>query len=201
MIPVLNAPIIKSWPRWLLAFSLCTSLLGTAPMLAPAQAEEAEYSEQIYLSQEQALKQVFGSLLVESRTLKPTAAQRKALQKQLRRKLTEPDYTLYVGKRGGRIERYALILDEKGKHYPITFIVSMTSQAAVEQVAVMVYRERRGDGIKRARFLKQFQGKTLKDPLEVNRDIVHITGSTISSWSIAAGVRKAVALVNTLVLS
>lgn len=201
MIPVLNAPIIKSWPRWLLAFSLCAGLLGTHPTLAPAQAEEAEYSEQIYLSQEQALKQVFGSLLVESRTLKPTAAQRKALQKQLRRKLTEPDYTLYVGKRGGKIERYALILDEKGKHYPITFIVSMTPQAAVEQVAVMVYRERRGDGVKRARFLKQFHGKTLKDPLEVNRDVVHITGSTISSWSIAAGVRKAVALVNTLVLS
>lgn len=202
MIPVLNAPIIKSWPRWLLAFSLSAFVvagsLSQGPL--PAQAEEAEYSEQIYLSQPQALKQVFGNLKVETRTLKPTAAQRKALQKQLRRKLPEPEYTLYVGKKGDKIERYALILDEKGKHYPITFIVAMSPQAVVDQVAVMVYRERRGDGVKRSRFLKQFEGKNANDPLEVNRDIVHITGSTISSWSIAAGVRKAVALLEMLVV-
>lgn len=207
MIPVLNAPTINSWPRWLLAFSLC---LGTVagPSFAegsfltgsPAHAEEAEYSEQVYLSEAQALKQVLGGLQVEIRKLTPTATQRKALQKQLRRKLDEPNYTLYVGKKAGKIVRYALILDEKGKHYPITFIVSLTPTASVDQVAVMVYRERRGDGVKRQRFLKQFHGKNAKDALEVNRDIVHITGSTISSWSIAAGVRKAVALLEMLVV-
>lgn len=212
MIPVLNAPTTNSWPRWLLAFSLCLGTFSGSPFSGsplsgssflkgqPAQAEEAEYSEQVYLSEAQALKQVFGGLQIETLTLTPTAAQRKALQKQLRRKLSEPSYTLYVGKKSGKISRYALILDEKGKHYPITFIVAMTPSASVDQVAVMVYRERRGDGVKRQRFLKQFQGKNAKDALEVNRDIVHITGSTISSWSIAAGVRKAVALLEMLVV-
>lgn len=204
MIPVLNAPTTNSWPRWLLAFSLCLGAFSN-PSLAfltgqPAHAEEGEYSEQVYLSEAQALKQVFGDLQVETRTLKPTAAQRKALQKHLRRKLDEPQYTLHVGKKAGKIARYALILDEKGKHYPITFIVAMTPSASVDQVAVMVYRERRGDGVKRQRFLKQFNGKNTQDPLEMNRDIVHITGSTISSWSIAAGVRKAVALLEMLVV-
>jgi Na+-translocating ferredoxin:NAD+ oxidoreductase subunit G len=207
MIPVLNAPTTNSWPRWLLAFSLCTLSfanpsfsLNSFSTGLPAHAEEAEYSEQVYLSEAQALKQVFGGLQVETRTLTPTAAQRKALQKHLRRKLDEPEYKLYVGKKSGKIARYALILDEKGKHYPITFIVAMTPNASVDQVAVMVYRERRGDGVKRQRFLKQFSGKNAKDALEVNRDIVHITGSTISSWSIAAGVRKAVALLEMLVV-
>ena len=64
----------------------------------------------------------------------------------------------------------------------------------------MVYRERRGDGVKRQRFLQQFNGKSSKDPIEVNSDIVHITGSTISSWSMAAGVRKAVVLLEELVI-
>ena len=114
----------------------------------PAHAEEGEYSEQVYLSEAQALKQVFGDLQIETQILKPTAAQRKALQKHLRRKLEEPQYTLYVGKKAGKILRYALILDEKDMHYPITFIVAMTPTASVDQVAVMVYRERRGDGVR-----------------------------------------------------
>lgn len=207
MIPVLNVRTTNSWPRWLLAFSLCaTGFINPSlswadfAMGQPAHAEEGEYSEQVYLSEAQALKQVFGDLQIETQILKPTAAQRKALQKHLRRKLEEPQYTLYVGKKAGKILRYALILDEKGKHYPITFIVAMTPTASVDQVAVMVYRERRGDGVKRQRFLKQFKGKSPQDALEVNRDIVHITGSTISSWSIAAGVRKAVALLEMLVV-
>ncbi len=198
MIPVLNGPITKLLPRWLLAFS-CLYVAVPAPV---TYAKEAPYSEKIYLSESEALQKVFGNLKVSTRKLTLNKAQRKALQKQLRRKLTEPYYTLYMGAKtpGGKPERYALILDEKGKHYPITFIVSLTPTAAVDKVAVMVYRERRGDGVKRRRFLRQFKGKDKSDAIEVNRDIVHITGSTISSWSIAAGVRKAVALLETLVV-
>jgi hypothetical protein len=62
----------------------------------------------------------------------------------------------------------------------------------------MTYRERRGDAVKRKRFLRQFEGKTAQDPIMVNRDVVHLTGATVSSWSIAAGVKKAVVLFDAL---
>ncbi len=189
MIQVKKLPIIQSWLRWLLAFSLLLAF----PQSSWA-AETAEYYEQIYLSPSAALKTVFGDLSVSTETLSLSTAQHKALQRQLRRKIPEAQFTIYAGKRQGKIERYALILDEKGKHYPITFIVALSPQASVEQVAVMVYREKRGDGVKRQRFLNQFRDKAAADRIEINRDIVHITGSTISSWSIAAGVRKAVTL-------
>lgn len=189
MIQVKKLPITRSWPRWLLVFSLLLALpQGTSA------AETPEYSEQIYLSPTAALKTVFGDLNVSTETLTLNLTQRKALQRQLRRKVPEAQFTIYVGKRQGKSVRYALILDEKGKHYPITFIVAFSPQVKVEQVAVMVYREKRGDGVKRQRFLNQFRGKDTNDRIEVNRDIVHITGSTISSWSIAAGVRKAISL-------
>ena len=188
---------MRLWPRWLLVFSLL-ALAGAQA----ATAEQAEFYQQVYLSEAQALEQAFHGLQVQKRQLIPTPAQRTAIQKRLRRKLDEAKLTLYLGRAPGQtpIQRYAFILNEKGKHFPITFLVALSPAAAVEQVAVMVYRERRGDGVRRQRFLNQFQHKTSKDPIEVNQDILHITGSTISSWSIAAGVRKAVVLLEELVL-
>jgi hypothetical protein len=58
----------------------------------------------------------------------------------------------------------------------------------------MTYREKRGDAVKRRRFLNQFRDKTDADPIMINRDIVHLTGATVSSWSLAAGVKKAAVL-------
>lgn len=201
MIHPMNLPTIKFWPRWLLAFSLVTGILSVPVGFLPARAaEKPEYYEQVYLSQAEALKTVFGDLKVRQRELTLSPEQRKELQRRLRRKIPEQSFTLYEGYQGSKLKRYALILNEKGKHFPITFIVALSPEATVQQVAVMVYRERRGDGVKRQRFLNQFVGKDAHDPIEINADIVHITGSTISSWSIAAGVRKAVLLVENLVL-
>ena len=163
-------------------------------------AEKAEFYEQVYLSESNALKQIFGELTPEKRSLNISPAQKTVIQKRLRRKIPEKKLNLWVGLRNGKAERYAFILDEDGKHFPITFIVGLTPQAKITEVAVMVYRERRGDGVKRSRFLNQFKGKSGKDPLEINTDIIHLTGSTISSWSIAAGVRKAIVLLEELVL-
>jgi thiamine biosynthesis lipoprotein len=178
---------------------LALLLLCTTPAVTLA-AEKGEYYEQVYLSEEAALKQVFGDLIPQKQNLSLSAAQKKRIQKRLRRKLPENTLPFWVGSRQGTPERYAFILDEDGKHFPITFIVCLNSQAVVQQVAVMVYRERRGDGVKRARFLSQFAGKSGRDPIEVDTDIIHLTGSTISSWSVAAGVRKALVLLEEAIL-
>jgi thiamine biosynthesis lipoprotein len=186
--------------RWaylmLLSFSL-TPMLPSTPILA---AEKPEYYEQVYLSETNALKQILGDLTPEKRSLTLSASQKNIIQKRLRRKLPENSFNYWVGLHKGKVERYALILDEEGKHFPITFIVGLSPQAKITEVAVMVYRERRGDGVKRSRFLNQFKGKSGKDPLEINTDIIHLTGSTISSWSIAAGVRKALILLEEVIL-
>ncbi|MBF2055463.1 MAG: FMN-binding protein [Candidatus Sericytochromatia bacterium] len=174
---------------------LCLLLALGSGEIAPVQAaEKPEFYEQIYLSEAEALKLVMGDLNLKKTIFKPTAAQRKRLQQKMRRKLPESEIPIWVGFKQGKPARYAFILHEDGKHYPITFIVGLTPDGKVTQVAVMVYREKRGDGVKRARFLNQFPGKTRRDDVEVNADIIHITGSTISSWSMAAGVRKALIL-------
>lgn len=188
--------------RHILVLLLFTSLSLQVPQSfnSVQAAEKPDYYEQVYLSEAQALTQIMGSLKVEKRMVIIDANAKKVIQKKLRRKITESQIPVWVGLNGGKVERYAFILDEMGKHYPITFIVGISAQAKVTQVAVMVYRERRGDAVKRKRFLDQFVNKSGKDPVEINTDIIHLTGSTISSWSIAMGVRKALALLQEAVL-
>lgn len=174
---------------------ILASLLFTTPVLA----ETPEYYEQVYLSKDQALEVALPQHdKVVARTLTLTDDERKAAQRQLGRKLEEPAYTFYEGQAAGKPVGYAVMLDEMGKHFPMTFVVGLTPDGTVREVAVMVYREKRGDAVKRRRFLDQFQGKGPNDPIMINRDIVHLTGATVSSWSIAAGVKKAVVLFETL---
>lgn len=156
----------------------------------PSYSEEAVFYEQIYLSEKEAINTVFEDLKVTEKIFEPNEQQKKIIQKKLRRKIKEDSFKIYIGKKENKVEKYAIITEEIGKHYPITFIVGVKPNLSIDQIAVMVYREKRGDAIKRKRFLNQFSNKSLNDPLEVNTDIVHLTGSTISSWSVASGSKK-----------
>lgn len=162
--------------------------------------ENPEYYEQVYLSDKDAISLVFGDLKVEKKDIDLSDEKRKIIQKKLKRKIKDPSIPFYIGTKNGNVQKYALILDEVGKHFPITFIVSMDSKATVDQVAIMTYREKRGDAVKRKRFLNQFKSKGVNDPMEVNNDLISLTGATISSWSVASGVKKAVVLTEELML-
>jgi len=61
---------------------------------------------------------------------------------------------------------------------------------------ILVYRESHGSEVHRKAFVKQYLGKTVKDPVMVGRDIKHITGATLSSRAVSKGVKKALILWN-----
>ena len=190
---------MKNLGKLFLIFSLTFNL--NLSNIHSVQAEEnPEYYEQVYLTEKQALDNVFQDLKVEKQSVALSPEKKKIIQKKLKRKIAENSYNYFVGKKDDKAVKYAFILDEQGKHFPMTFIVSLDNNANVDQVAVMTYREKRGDGVKRKRFLNQFKNKGAKDPIQVDNDIVHITGATISSWSMAAGVKKAVVLTEELIL-
>ncbi|MBC7473673.1 MAG: FMN-binding protein [Candidatus Sericytochromatia bacterium] len=192
---------MNKFKKIFLAISLSTCIF--LPLIASnalADEEKGEYYEQVYLTEKQALTMVFDTLKVEKKEIILNPEQKKIIQKRLKRKIKENSFFIYTGKKNNKVEKYAFILDEQGKHFPMTFIVSLNNKASVEQVAIMVYREKRGDGVKTKRFLNQFKNKNGKDAIEIDRDIVHITGATISSWSMTSGVKKAVVLTEELVL-
>ncbi len=60
----------------------------------------------------------------------------------------------------------------------------------------MVFREARGSEVGRKRFNVQYEGKTVLDPIRINKDIINITGATMSVRSISAGVKRVLVLVD-----
>ena len=174
-----------------LGWSLALSL---APALARAQAADGV---QVLLTQEEAVLEIYPAAAgYRLHEFAPTAAQRARLEETLGRRLFEPRYPLLlVYDAADRLQGYALVTDERGKYRPITFMVGVTPDFRVSDAAVMVYRESRGGEVQRARFLSQYRGRTLRDPIQINRDIINISGATISVRSMNAGVRKALAVV------
>ncbi|MFO7610232.1 MAG: FMN-binding protein [Candidatus Krumholzibacteriia bacterium] len=149
----------------------------------------------VYFTETAALAKAFaGADSTWTETWRPTAAERADLEAALGWHLPETSFVFHRAQRRGRDLGTALILEEKGRFKPITFLVRVDPGGKVGLVLVMVYRESRGDAVRRQRFLRQFDGRTALDPLRLNRDVVGISGATMSSRALAAGVRKALVL-------
>ncbi|MFQ6091389.1 MAG: FMN-binding protein [bacterium] len=177
---------------------ICISLIITLLLLSHFTVDS---SARTYLTKAQALKQVFPTsteIKEEKKVL--TTAQKREIEKKLGRKLKETSFTFYLGMTEGRIDGYALILDEIGKHRPITFIIAIDPGGKVKDVTLMVFRETRGDIGRKKRFFRQYRGKTSQDPIKLHRDIDAVTGATLSARAANVAVKKALVLYEELYL-
>jgi Na+-translocating ferredoxin:NAD+ oxidoreductase RnfG subunit len=160
--------------------------------------------EGIFLKEEEAPKAVFPEATAFERRVIPSEAKLQELIKQrmspAKTSLWESSYTTFIAKRGASTVGYAVIVEEIGKHRPITFIVGVGLDGKVKDVALMVYREPYGGEVRDERFLAQYQGKDLKASLLPYRDIRNITGATLSAEAIGRGTKKALALVEIIYL-
>jgi Na+-translocating ferredoxin:NAD+ oxidoreductase RnfG subunit len=98
--------------------------------------------------------------------------------------------TMYTAYADAQVIGHALEDIVIGKWGPIHYLVGISPQGAVVQTVVLDYQEIRGRPIAKKRFLKQYTGKSINDPLQLKKDIDGITGATISSRSMTDGVRK-----------
>jgi electron transport complex protein RnfG len=174
--------------RWGL---LSAALLGVLAVAAPARAEVAYFTTRSVLSAffPKSERVTYQMLVLEGAT-RTRVAHRLGYSPALDR------YTVFVARTQGKIDGYALIDEEKGLHQPITFATKLSPLGAVERVEIMIYREPRGDEVRDPRFRKQFEGRTARDEMRLTRDIDAVSGATISSASLAVGVRRATVLVD-----
>ena len=150
-------------------------------------------------TQEQILAEFFPGAVVEKRSVQLSEELVARVRKRSGCAVRSPDgsgsFPVWIGRKYGQITGYAVIDDEKGMHEPITFAVLVSPQGAVVRQEVLVYRETEGDGVTQKRFRRQFVGKTIKDPIRAGVDVMVVSGATISSHSMAVGVKRALALV------
>src|SRR3989304_2874106 len=194
-------PRISSFIIYLLSvfFFLCVSSI----VHAQTEAEPTDnFQLQVYLTEEQALTLIFPDcdrILTDELIL--TAEEKGNLEKLLNRRLFEDGFKVYAGEKDGVIKGDAVVTEEIGKFHPFTFIVGVKLDGEINNIAVLVYRESRGGEIVKKRFLYQFIGKSFKDPIRINKDIINITGATMSVQCMCAGVRKVIAVINEYYLS
>jgi hypothetical protein len=108
--------------------------------------------------------------------------------------LWEPAYRIFTVKCRERVAGWVVVVEEIGKHRPITFAVAITPEGAVHDLAVLAYREAYGGEVRERRFLRQYVRKTLADPLVPYRDVRNISGATLSVEATGRAARKAIAV-------
>ena len=168
------------------------SLLGV-PLPASAQ-------EGIFLSEKEAPKAVFPEgTSFDRKVIRSTEELKEKIRQRMGKTKTsiwEDSYVTFTAKKGDTILGYAVIVEEIGKHRPITFVVGVGNDRKIKDAALMVYREAYGGEVRDRRFLQQYKGKESKDPLLPYRDIQNISGATLSVEAIGRGSKKALALVD-----
>ena len=152
---------------------------------------------EIYFTEDEAAKVMFPeSENIRRETLTLTAEQKAFVEQCIGWKFPETSFSVYLGETQGTIDGYAIVQNTIGKHRPITYMVGVDSEGEVANFEVLVYREARGNEIRTKRFNHQYQGKDVRDPIRINRDIINISGATMSVRSASAGVKRVLVLVN-----
>ncbi|MDH4360382.1 MAG: FMN-binding protein [Nitrospirota bacterium] len=153
--------------------------------------------EEIYMTPEEAARLMFPEsdhIRPEVITLSPE--QKQLIEERIGWHFPETTFECFVGETKGRIDGWAFIQNTIGKHKPMTYMVGVDPQGEVINVEVLVFRESRGSEVRKKRFNYQYQGKTAYDPIRINRDIINISGATMSVRSMSAGVKRVLVLAN-----
>jgi electron transport complex protein RnfG len=136
-----------------------------------------------------------GATSVEAVTYTPDSAARAQIAGLLGYELPRADYTLQVGHGAAGVLGYAVLDQQVGQHEPIDFGVLVDGAAKVQRVEVLVYREAYGDGVRGEAFRKQFIGLGPRSAMRPAKEIRVVSGATISTRSMAVGVKRATVIV------
>jgi Na+-translocating ferredoxin:NAD+ oxidoreductase RnfG subunit len=77
-----------------------------------------------------------------------------------------------------------------GKHEFIDIAFAINARGQAKGVEILTYRETYGGEVRNPKWRAQFHGKTSADKLKLDKDIQNISGATLSSSHITAGVKR-----------
>ena len=185
---------------------LCLIVLSALP----AQAERVWDSElkRFLTEQEMSMAEVFmtedegvkvmlpKSERVRKDVIRLNAEKKTQIEERIGWKFPEEEFEVYVGETGTRVDGYAVVQNTIGKHKPMTYMVGVDGQGSISDIELLVFRESRGSEIRQKRFNSQYEGKTVLDPVRINKDIINISGATMSVRSMSAGIKRVLVLVD-----
>ena len=152
---------------------------------------------EVYLTEEDAVKLMFPkSERIRKDVLRVPMDKKSVVESRIGWNFPEDAFDVYIGETNGRIDGYAFVQNTIGKHKPMTYMVGVDSQGVVSNVELLVFREARGSEVRTKRFNVQYEGKSVLDPVRINKDIINISGATMSVRSMTAGIKRVLVLVD-----
>jgi hypothetical protein len=152
---------------------------------------------EVYLTEEEALKLMFPkSTRIKKELLRVPTDKKMTIEERIGWKFPEDSFDVYIGETGSQVDGYALIQNTIGKHKPMTYMVGVDHTGHVLNVELLVFREARGSEVRTKRFNVQYEGKTVLDPVRINKDIINISGATMSVRSMTAGIKRVLVLID-----
>jgi len=150
-----------------------------------------------FMSEEEGVKIMLPkSERVRKDVIKLSPEKKAQIEERIGWKFPEQSFEVYIGETGTQVDGYALVQNTIGKHKPMTYMVGIDNKGQVSDVELLVFRESRGSEIRQKRFNAQYEGKTVNDPVRINKDIINISGATMSVRSMSAGIKRVLVLVD-----
>jgi len=145
----------------------------------------------VYSTREKSLKSAFPQAdKIDKKIIRLNEEQKHRISQNSGQPINFSYKSVYIAERDGKRLGYAIVDQVKGKSSFIKYLVAITPEGTVRDIVILNYRGTRGTEVLYESFRKQFIGKRENDPIQLGVDIDAIAGATISSRSIADGVRK-----------
>ncbi len=145
----------------------------------------------VYVTREKALKSVFPQAdKIDKKMVRLNKEQKHRISQNSGHAINFSYKSVYIAERDGKRLGYAIVDQVKGKSSFIKYLVAIAPGGTIKEIVILTYRGTKGAEVLYESFRKQFIGKRENDPLQLGVDIDAIAGATISSRSIADGVRK-----------
>ena len=159
--------------------------------------EQEMIMAEVFMSEEEGVKIMLPkSERVRKDVIKLSPVKKSQIEDRIGWKFPEDSFEVYIGQTGNRIDGYAMVHNTIGKHKHMTYMVGVDAKGACFDVELLVFREARGSEVGRKRFNTQYEGKTVFDPIRINKDIINISGATMSVRSMSAGVKRVLVLID-----
>jgi len=158
--------------------------------------DEMNHAE-VFMTEEEAVKIMLPkSQHIRKEMLRLSQEKKELVEQRIGWKFPEDSFEVYIGETGDKVDGYAMNHNTIGKHKHMTYMVGVDAKGRCSNVELLVFREAKGSEVGRKRFNSQYEGRTVFDPIRINKDIINISGATMSVRSISAGVKRVLVLID-----
>lgn len=146
----------------------------------------------VWRKPDQDIKKFFPGADTYKTDVKDPSKKKTVIEKRIGRSLDsdEQEFKLYRVINGGKKVGTIMTHLGKGQYGAIEIVVALDNNGKVKGVGIQRDREKKRTELRSEKFLGQFKGKDINDPVAVGKDIKPVPGAEKSSDTVAFSVKK-----------